>query len=156
MGTEYLWGNYLVFGLLATLAMTVVMYVAVAMGLPLDLTWMLGLVVVSARRKAITYAVGFVLQFVNGALFGLFYGGCFVYFGLAGGLGWGLAIGLPHGIVAGLMLGVMSTIHPRLGRGEQGLAAPGYFGRQLSVLNPAAIIILHLIYGGVFGLLFGR
>ncbi len=144
--------EFIINGLLATLVMTLVMYAAMTAGLPLDLTRILGLVFVGPERKTLLYTIGFVLQFVNGAVFGIVYGLLYVFLGISSGIiWWGIAFGFLHGLLAGTGLGIVSGIHPRLGSGEQGILAPGFFGGRLSRWNPPVLIILHMIYGGVFG-----
>ncbi|MDW7772614.1 MAG: hypothetical protein SCH71_06950 [Desulfobulbaceae bacterium] len=152
---EFMFESYIVYGLIATLIMTIAMYIAVAMGIPLDLTWMLGLAFVKPRHKATVYITGSTLQFVNGAVFGIVYGVCFALLGFSEGeWWWGMAFGAVHGVLAGILLGMMPVFHPRIGTGKDKLPPPGYFGRQLSSLNPAVLIILHLIYGTFFGAMY--
>jgi hypothetical protein len=143
------WGNAIIAGLTGTVAMTVLMYMAKAMGIPMDMPRTLGLMFTRPGNKMGTYIVGLMAHFMNGVIFAVLYAVLFAALGLAGWT-WGLVFGAAHGIMAGFIMGMISLVHPNMGPGKE-LPAPGLFAKDISPMAPAGLIMLHLVYGAIVG-----
>ena len=147
------WGNAVIAGIVATAAMTALMYMAKAMGIPMDMPRMLGLMFTRPENKAGTYFVGLMVHFMNGVIFAIIYAAVFAAVGLAGGWFWGLIFGAVHGVIAGLVMGMMPIVHPRMGPGKE-LSPPGLFAKNISPMAPMGLLMLHLVYGAIIGALY--
>lgn len=143
------WNTVIWAGVLATAVMTVVMYLGKAAGMQMDMPRMLGLMVVEPSSSAVT-VIGLMLHFMMGVVFAAVYTLVFDVLDIDPTWLWGTAFGAVHGVVAGVAMGMMPTMHPRMGEG-QALPAPGLFGKNFGAMVPAAIIMLHLIYGAIVG-----
>ncbi len=148
------WGSAIVAGVLATAVMTILMYLGKAMGMPMDMPRMLGLMFVGPGSGAVT-TLGLVAHVMMGVIFAIIYGLLFNLFGIAPGGQWGAIFGAAHGVLAGLAFGMMPALHPRMGDGEE-LPAPGVFGHNLGAAVPIAIIVLHVVFGAVVGGVYAR
>ncbi|MDF1501268.1 MAG: hypothetical protein P1P76_12445 [Anaerolineales bacterium] len=106
-------------GLVGTLLMTLLMYMAPSMGMPkMDIIGMLGTMFTSGERAA--RALGTVMHFMMGAVFGIAY--AFLW---NVGVGsptwvWGLIFGAGHTVVALLTMPLMMGMHPRPPEMESG------------------------------------
>ncbi len=147
------WGNAIIAGLAGTAGMTVLMYMAKAMGMPMDMPRILGLMFTRPENKTGTYIVGLMAHFMNGVIFAIIYAVLFAAFGLAGGWLWGLIFGAVHGVMAGLVMGMMHVVHPNMGPGKE-LPALGLFARNISPMAPVGLIMLHLVYGAIVGAIY--
>lgn len=146
------WGSAILAGAIATAVMTALMYLGKAMGMALDMPRMLGLMFVDPRSGAAT-VLGLVAHVMMGIVFAIVYVLLFRAFGVAPGWQWGAAFGAVHGVVAGLALGMMPALHPRMGNG-QSLPVPGMFGKDLGRMVPMAVILLHIVFGAVVGVVY--
>jgi Family of unknown function (DUF6789) len=146
------WGNAIIAGLAGTAAMTILMYMAKAMGMPMDMPRMLGLMFTRPENKAGTYMVGLVAHFMNGVIFAIIYAFLFTVLGHAGWI-WGLVFGAVHSVFAGIVLGMMPLVHPRVGPGKE-LPSPGIFAKNISSMAPMGLIMLHLVYGAIVGAIY--
>jgi hypothetical protein len=52
-----------------------------------------------------------------------------------------------------MAFGMMPAMHPRM-RDGQVLAAPGRFGKNYGSMVPAGVLMLHIIFGVVLGILY--
>ncbi len=147
-----LWGNAIIAGLAGTAVMTVLMYMAKAMGMPMDMPRILGLMLTRPENKTGTYIVGLMAHFMNGVIFAVIYAFLFTLLGVAGWT-WGLVFGAVHGVMAGLVMGMMHVVHPNMGPGKE-LPALGLFARNISPMAPAGLIMLHLAYGAIVGAIY--
>jgi hypothetical protein len=148
-----LWGNAIIAGLAGTAVMTVLMYMAKAMGMPMDIPRILGLMFTKPENKTSTYVIGLMTHFVNGAVFAVIYAFLFTILSLSGWT-WGLVFGAVHGIVVGIAMGMMHAVHPNMGPGKE-LPALGLFARNISSMAPVGLIMLHLVYGAIVGAVYG-
>ncbi len=143
------WNTVMWAGVLATAVMTVVMYLGKAAGMQMDMPRMLGLMVVEPSSSAVT-VIGLIMHVIMGIAFAAIYALVFDVLDIDPTWLWGTVFGAVHGVVAGMAMGMMPTMHPRMGEG-QALPVPGLFGNNFGTMVPAAIIMLHLIYGAVVG-----
>jgi hypothetical protein len=130
------------------------MYVGKAMGMPMDMPRMLGLMFVGPGSGAVTL-IGLAAHVMMGVIFAIMYVLLFNGFGIAPSWQWGALFGAVHGVLAGLFFGMMPAIHPRMGNGEE-LPGPGLFGHNLGGAVPMAIIVLHVVFGAVVGGVYAR
>lgn len=147
-----LWGNAIIAGLTGTAVMTVLMYTAKAMGLPMDMPRILGLMFTRPENKTGAYIVGLSAHFMNGVIFAVIYALLFTVLGRAGWT-WGLVFGAVHGVMAGLAMGMMHVVHPNMGPGKE-LPVLGLFAKNISPMAPAGLIMLHLVYGAIVGAIY--
>lgn len=150
------WSSWLLWGFVATLALTTVM--AGTQGLRLtrmNLPYMLGAMFTPNRDRA--KLVGFGVHLVNGWLFSLLYVAAFHAWGRATWWGGG-AIGLAHAafvLIAGMQL--LPGLHPRMASEQQGptvmrqLEPPGFLALNYGYQTPVSVTIAHLIYGIILG-----
>lgn len=147
---EILWGHAVAAGIVGTALMTLAMVAGKVMGLASDMVRMLGLAFVSEDHPRRVYGIGLVVHFVFGAIFGVLYAIFLTAVGAAAVLGaaaaWGAVFGAMHGAAVGGALGALPAVHPRMGANKV-LEAPGFFGRNIGVGMPVALILLHVIYG---------
>lgn len=153
---EILWVHAIFAGILGTALMTLAIVAGRLMGLATDMVRVLGLMFVPETRPRQVYVVGLVVHFLFGALFGVVYAILLTLTGAAqfvlASAAWGAMFGVLHGVSVGVALGALPTVHPRMGTGQV-LEAPGFFGRNIGLGMPVAVIMLHIIYGvaaGVF------
>ncbi len=144
-------------GFLATALMTISMYSGKVMGLSMDMPRALGLTFVNEDSRAL-YVVGLIGHFVMGCSFAVLYALIFWLVGATRSVGalaaWGVAVGAIHGLSAGVVMGRLPQFHPRTGEGLA-IEPPGYFGRNYGMAMPLGMVFLHLIFGGVLGVVYG-
>jgi len=150
------WGSWLLWGFVATLALTTVM--AGSQGLHLtrmSLPYILGAMVTSHRERA--KLVGFGIHLINGWLFSLLYVAAFESWGRATWWG-GAAIGFVQAafvLVVGMRL--LPGMHPRMASEKHGptvmrqLEPPGFLALNYGYQTPLTVLIAHLAYGIILG-----
>ncbi|MEX2229982.1 MAG: hypothetical protein WEB13_10140 [Dehalococcoidia bacterium] len=148
-------------GLIGTVVMTAIMYGAAMMGMKMDMPMMLGTMLMP--RGTAAWLVGVMVHLMMGAIFFVVYAALFDAFAIESGIvGWAALFGAVHGVIAGMALGMMPMMHPRLettpaGGGPPssgGVPAPGIFARNLGPIGPVAIIVLHVVFGAVAGVVY--
>jgi hypothetical protein len=152
------WTGWVLFGLIATTALTAVMTIAQLAGFTrLDIPLLLGTIVTEDPDKA--RVAGFFMHLLVGQGFALGYAAVFALLGEAtwwlGGL-----LGLLHVAVAlTVLVPLLPGIHPRLASARAGrsstaaLEPPGLFGLNYGRETPAVAIAAHLVYGIALGVL---
>lgn len=146
-------------GAVATVVMTVVMYMGGIMGMKMDIPMMLGTMFLPKGAAARVLGLG--LHFMMGIGFFLVYAAVLDATGIESNIvGWMALFGVVHALIAGMAMGMMPAMHPRmrsdrsLGAAQAALPAPGFFGLRLGAMAPMALIILHVVYGAVAGALY--
>ncbi len=145
--TDVAWTLLAWSGLAATLAVTWVAAVAAGSGITrLRPARLLGCLVV-ARPRWLSAAVGLGLHLGLGTF--VFPAGYALVFARAGraDAGLGILLGGLHALAAGAAL-------PWLARGARCApdgVHPGFFGRNLGAATPIAIVLAHVLYGGLLG-----
>lgn len=146
----------LLWGFVATVFLTTIM--AAGQGLALSrmsIPYMLGTLFTPDHRRAIV--VGFVLHFINGWIFALFYALIFESIGQAGWL-LGATIALVQALF--LLVTVMPlfpSFHPRMASEHRGpeptraLEPPGFLALNYGRGTPLLTIVAHLVYGSIIG-----
>jgi uncharacterized membrane protein YagU involved in acid resistance len=150
------WGSWLLWGFVATLALTTVM--ASSQGLRLtrmSIPYMLGAMFTPSRDRA--KLIGFGVHLLNGWLFSLLYVAAFQAWGRA--TWWaGMAVGFAQAafvLTAGMRL--LAGLHPRMASEQQGptvmrqLEPPGFLALNYGYQTPISVLIAHLVYGAILG-----
>jgi uncharacterized membrane protein YagU involved in acid resistance len=143
------WGSAILAGMVGMTAMTILMYMGKAMGMPMDMPRMLGSMVVDPEGGT-AVVIGLIIHFMMGVVFAIVYALLFDAFGIDPSWLWGALFGAAHGVAAGMAMGMMPAMRPRMGAGKA-LSAPGFFGRNLGAMVPVGFIALHVIFGAVVG-----
>jgi hypothetical protein len=148
--------DLLLWGLLATVAMTTVLQGAQGLGLSrLSLPFLAGTFLTGDRRRAVV--LGFALYTLGGWLF------AFAYFLLFASLGirtwwFGALAGVLHGLfllVAALPL--LPYLHPRMASEYDGptelrqLEPPGFMGTNYGLRTPLTTLLGQAVYGATLG-----
>ena len=150
------WNSWLLWSLVATLALTSVM--AGSQGLHLtrmNLPYMLGSIFTPNRERA--KLIGFVFHMMNGWIFSLAYVAAFQSWGRA--TWWaGAAIGLVQSIfVLTVVVDLLPSFHPRMASEQTGptvtrqLEPPGFLALNYGYQTPISVLVAHLIYGAILG-----
>lgn len=153
------WGIYLYSGFTGTVVLTAVVVLVRGLGLTrMDFPMMLGTMVSANRDRA--KVVGLILHFVLGWAFSFFY---ILTFLIIGYQSWafGVLIGLIHALfLLSVGMWILPSIHPRMASEEQGpdpthqLEPPGFLALNYGSRTPLALLLSHMIYGGVIGLFY--
>jgi uncharacterized membrane protein YagU involved in acid resistance len=146
------WGNIILAGVVATAVMTVLMYVGRAMGMQMDMPRMLGLMFSGPGNGSMVAVIGMMVHVMMGIVFAVGYALLFEGFGIGANWLWGGVFGAAHGVIAGMAMAMMPVMHPRMGDGEV-LAAPGPFGVNYGSMVPVGIVMLHIVFGVVVGVI---
>lgn len=148
--------SVLLWGFVATIAMTTIMAASQGLGLSrMSMPYLLGTMLTPDRDRAML--VGFAFHLINGWIFALIYALAFESWG---GAAWwrGTGIGLVHSLfvlLAGMNL--LPSMHPRMANEQQGpsptrqLQPPGFMGLSYGRRTPFVTIIAHLVYGAILG-----
>jgi hypothetical protein len=148
----------LLWGLIATVAMTTILQASQGLGLSrLSLPFLVGTLFTANRSKAVV--LGFIAYVIGGWLFAMLYFLLFVSIGRA--TWWlGAIVGFLHGVLllAGA-LPVLSYAHPRMASEHDGprktylLEPPGFFGLNYGRRTPITTLLGQMIYGLALGAL---
>ncbi|MGK7312918.1 MAG: hypothetical protein ACN0LA_11835 [Candidatus Longimicrobiales bacterium M2_2A_002] len=145
----------LVWGGIATVSMTAVLELAMAMGWTrMSLPYILGTVLTSNRRLAPLFGMG--LHLVNGLIFAFGYALAFESLGRANG--WiGAALGVVHTAAILVIMPFAAGLHPRMATEHDGpgartaLQPPGFFALNYGRRTPLFGLLAHLLYGAIMG-----
>ncbi len=148
--------SMMIWGLVATVAMTTVLQGAQGLGLSrLSLPFLAGTFFTGDRRWAVI--VGFLLYVIGGWAFAFLY---FLLFASLGFATWwlGLAAGLLHGLfLLAAALPLLPYVHPRMASEYDGATArrqlepPGFMGLNYGHRTPLTTLAGQAIYGTVLG-----
>lgn len=131
--------NAILSSLAGTLVMTILMYMAPAMGMPkMDIIGMLG--TMFTPNQGVARAMGIIAHFMMGAVFAIIYALLW-----SQGIGsptwlWGLIFGAVHGVVAMLTMPMMVKMHPRPPQMDSG------------TMMAVGLIVGHMAFGLVVAL----
>ncbi|NUQ36286.1 MAG: hypothetical protein HUU23_00505 [Caldilineales bacterium] len=132
-------------GLVGTAAMTLLMMLAPAMGMPkMDVMGMLGSMV--SRDAGRARGIGAVMHFMMGVVFALIYAFLWSQGIGAAAVIWGLIFGLVHGIVAGVMMPMMSRMMPS--------SATGAASSSGGMAGLMGLVMGHLVFGLIVALVY--
>jgi hypothetical protein len=149
-------GRLLLWGLIATTAMTTILQGSQGLGLSrLSLPFLAGTLFTANRSRAVV--IGFIAYTIGGWLFAMLY---FAFFASIGRANWwlGLLLGCLHGIV--LLVGVLPLLphaHPRMASEYDGprrthmLEPPGFFALNYGYATPLTTLLAQGVYGATLG-----
>ena len=150
------WASLLVWGLVATVAMTTIMMASQGMGLSrLSLPFLVGTMFTSNRDRAMI--VGFIAYVIGGWIFALLY---FLFFASIGFAAWWLGggIGFLHGLfLLVCALPLLPHAHPRMASEHDGprqdyvLEPPGFIGLNYGYRTPLTVLVAQTVYGATLG-----
>ncbi len=150
------WQSWLVWGLVATIALTTVMAGSQGLGFTrMNLPYMLGAIFTPSRDRA--RVIGFGVHLLNGWIFSLGYVAAFQALGRA--TWWiGALLGLLQALfVLTVVMRLMPGLHPRMASEEKGptvtrqLEPPGFLALNYGYQTPLSVVVGHLIYGAILG-----
>jgi hypothetical protein len=146
----------LIWGFVATAALSAVMFAAQRMGYSrLSLPFLIGTMFSGERSSA--NAAGLVVYLLGGWLFSFVY---YFIFASIGRTGWwvGGLLGAAHGFVLLVMLlPMLPHLHPRMASDYEGpggrrtLQPPGFLALNYGYRTPLTTILAHAVYGAILG-----
>ena len=148
-------GNLVLWGFVATAAMTTIMQGSQGLGLSrLSLPFLMGTFLTGNRNVAT--ALGFALYMLGGWVFASLY---FLFFTSLGIYTWwlGAVTGFLHGIFLLVAIPLLPSIHPRMASEYNGatsqrqLEPPGFFATNYGYQTPAITLLAQTIYGITLG-----
>jgi hypothetical protein len=147
----------LIWGLMATLVMTALLFISQNMGWSrLNMPYLLGAFFTAERHEA--NVLGFMLYMLGGWLFAFLY---YLLFSVIGTASWwiGCLVGLFHAaLLLTLMLPMLPYIHPRLASEFDGpdsrkvLEPPGFLGLHYGYRTPLVVLVAQTSYGVILGI----
>jgi uncharacterized membrane protein YagU involved in acid resistance len=149
-------GSWLLWGFVATLAVSIVLDGSQALGLTrMNLPYMMGSIFTPDRDRARVY--GFFVHFVNGWLFSLLY--VLIFESLQQATWWiGATLGMGHALfVLVVLVPLMPGFHPRMASERHGPSAarmlepPGFLALNYGLPTPVSVIVTHVVFGIVLG-----
>ena len=148
--------DLLLWGLIATVAMTTILQGAQGLGLSrLSLPFLVGTYFTGDRRRAVV--IGYALYTVGGWLFALLY---FLLFASLGLHTWwfGALVGVLHGLfLLVCALPLLPYAHPRMATEYDGptalrqLEPPGFLGLNYGSRTPLTTLLGQAVYGAILG-----
>lgn len=154
------WGDWFVWGFVATAVLTTMMSVGQGIGLTrMSIPYLLGTMLTPDRDRA--RLVGIAVHLVNGWIFALAYAGAFHAWG--GATWWkGVILGAVHvAFVLAVAMPAMPALHPRMASETEGptvvrqLEPPGFLALHYGTRTPIAAILAHLVFGAILGASYG-
>jgi hypothetical protein len=152
---DNLW-RLLLWGLIATVAMTTILQGSQGLGLSrLSLPFLVGTLFTEDRNRAVV--VGFILYTVGGWVFAMLY---FLFFASIGraSAGLGAVVGCLHGVL--LLVGALPLLpyaHPRMASEYDGprrayiLEPPGFLALNYGRPTPITTLLAQTVYGATLG-----
>jgi hypothetical protein len=147
---------FLLWALLATVAMTAILEGSQGMGFSrLSLPFLIGTMFTDDRRKALV--LGFAIYTIGGWLFALTYLAIFVSVNI---FTWwfGMLVGILHGVILLVWaLPLLPYVHPRLASEYSGVTAqrqlepPGFLALNYGKRTPLTTLIGQAVYGATLG-----
>jgi uncharacterized membrane protein YagU involved in acid resistance len=139
-------GPAIIAGIIGTIAMTVLMFIAPYLGLPeMNIINMLG-TMFTTEATAVLF-LGVIIHFMLGAVFGLIYAWLWTKIGKPNVL-WGAIFGVVHGVIAIVMMPVLSSIYPRAEIDMTALFAVGLLMGHI-VFGIVVALVYKALYGRV-------
>ncbi len=151
---DYSFGAAIAAGVLATVVMTAMLYMGMALmprQMPMNILYMLGTMM--SRNKMMAYVAGTMMHGMMGIVFALAHTGVIEGLDLTSALvAWGVLFGFVHYLMVGMGMGLIGTMHPLM-RGGQ-MTAPGLFVSNLPKMTVVGFLMVHLVYGLVVAALY--
>ena len=150
-------GTAILAGLVGAVAMLAVIYIGMGSGMTsMNLLRTLGTMVAPTASNAAIYGIGLAMHLMAGAGAGLVHAGLLhaVDPGSDGAAAlYGVLFGGVHGMLVAFSLPMMLTMmHPLIQSGE--MPAPGVAMTGLGKMTPVGIIMAHIVFGVVAGVIY--
>jgi hypothetical protein len=133
----------------------------------MDMALLQGSMFTGDRGKAKAIGLFMHLVMMSAIVFGSIYALLFAWLDTEATNAWwvGALIGVVHGIIAGMAMAMMGAMHPRMRAGamatagtgsgdEVQLEPPGFFAKNYGAATPPGVLMAHVIYGLVVGLVY--
>lgn len=164
-------GWAVVAGLTGGAAMAVILYTGMLMmprQMKMNMFMLLGSMVFPVGAGA--FLMGAMVHAGMSAVFGLIHAAAFSVLEIdSDQAAWGLLFGLVHWAVVGMALGMLPLMHPRIRYAgprlisaaeasphpEQLLDPPGFYALGYPAMTALGFLMLHLLFGVIFGALYG-
>ena len=150
------WRDWLLWGGVATLALTTVLAGSQGLGLTrINLPYILGSMFTPNRERA--KLVGFLVHLLNGWIFSLAYVAAFHSLGRSTWWFGAAAGGVQAIFVLTAGVSLLPSLHPRMASEQRGptvtrqLEPPGFLALNYGYQTPISILVAHLIYGAILG-----
>ena len=151
---DYSFGAAIAAGAVATVAMTAMLYMGMALmprQMPMNILYMLGTMM--SRNKMMAYVAGTMMHAMMGIAFALAHTRVIKGLNLTSALvAWGVLFGFVHYLIVGMGMGMMGTMHPLMRTGQ--MPAPGLFVTNLPRMTVMGFLMVHLVYGLVVAALY--
>ncbi len=151
---DYSFGAAIAAGVLATVVMTAMLYMGMAVmprQMPMNILYMLGTMM--SRNTMMAYVAGTMMHTMMGIAFALAHTGVFKGLDLTSALvAWGVLFGFVHYLIVGMGFGMIGTMHPLMRAGQ--MTAPGLFVSNLPKITVVGFLMIHLVYGLVVAALY--
>lgn len=162
---EFEFSPAVIAGIAGGVVMSVMMAMARAAGLTsMNMSLIEGALFTDDEGKAKVIGAVMHLVVMSGILFGSVYAILFAAFDVEAGNAWwyGLTFGAVHAVVAGIGMAFMPMTHPRMASepvaegASSGLrlSPPGPFGANMGKPTPVGMVMAHVVYGLVVGLVY--
>ncbi len=151
---DYSFGAAIAAGVLATVVMTAMLYMGMAVmprQMPMNILYMLGTMM--SRNKMMAYVAGTMMHAMMGIALALAHTGVIKGLDLTSALvAWGVLFGFVHYLIVGMGMGMIGTMHPLMRTGQ--MQAPGLFVLNLPRMTVMGFLMVHLVYGLVVAALY--
>lgn len=138
-------------GVVGGVVMVVLMWMArTFMGMQIDLSMMLGTMLLPIGTGA--WIVGFMMHLIISGLIALIYAWGFEHVTHRAGVLVGMGFSIIHSVGTGIFMGLVPAIHPRM---PEMIPIPGFFLSSLGMMGIVGLFILHFVYGGIVGAMYG-
>jgi uncharacterized membrane protein YagU involved in acid resistance len=153
------WESWLLWGFIATSALTTLLAGSQGLGLTrMNFPYLMGTIFTPDHERAKLY--GFFLHFLNGWVFSLVY---VLIFQSIGEANWwiGAVIGIGHALfMLVVVMSLMPGVHPRIASQLHGptatrmLEPPGFMALNYGLRTPVSVIIAHIVFGIILGVFY--
>jgi hypothetical protein len=145
-------GRAFLFGVIGAAAISLIMAILRAAGVPISIEILLGGLVHHAADGT-AFGLGLVMHLLIGGLFGLLYGFLFERVWAHGGAPTGMLLAVIHASIIGIFVGMTPSFHPMV---PGPLPDPGPFFANLGVIGVITFFGSHMVYGAIVGAGYGH
>lgn len=146
------YGRAFIAGVIGGLVMGIIMMIAHSTEMtPMNMPMYQGSMM-TGEVSSMAWWLGMFSHLIISGLIGLIYAAGFEYVTHASSWLIGTGFGVIHWLIAGVFLGMMGMMHPLMQSGK--LDAPGFFAANFGMMSIIAVLVLHIIYGAVVGLIY--
>ena len=153
------WGSWLLWGFIATLALTTLLSGSQGLGLTrMSFPYLIGSIFTPDHDRARVY--GFFVHFLNGWFFSLIY--VLVFQSLGEASWWvGALLGVGQALfMLVVVMALMPGVHPRMASEAHGptasrmLEPPGFLALNYGFSTPLSMVLSHVVFGIILGVFY--